>query len=105
MADQRKKKLRARAIHQAFVRKTLAELQKSGKNIDKEERIRIVDLKFTLEEQYEAIIALNRDISDLLSDKEVVNEEEVVAEIEEADKLRADIKTATITLEETLKHK
>ena len=105
MADQRKKKLRAHVGHRAFVRKTLTELQKSGKNIDKEERIRMVNLKSTLEEQYEAIIALHRDISDLLSDKEVVNEEQVAAEIEEADKLRAEIRTATITLEGTLKHK
>ena len=48
---------------------------------------------------------LDRDILDLLSDKEAVTEAEIAAEIEEAGKLRAEIKTATITLKETLTHK
>ena len=105
MADQLNKKIRTRAGHRAFVRKTLADLEKSGKKIDKEERVRVVNLKSTLEEQYEAIVVLDRDILDLLSDKEAVTEEEIAAEIEEAGKLRAEIKTATITLKETLTHK
>ena len=45
---------------------------------------------------------LDRDILDVLSDKEAVTEAEIAAEIEEAGKLQAELITATITLKETL---
>ena len=98
MADQLKKNIQTHASHQAFVRKTLADLEKSSKNINKEEWFMIVNLKSTLEEQYEAIVVLDRDIFDLLSDKEAVEEEEITVEIEDAGKLRAEIKITTTIL-------
>ena len=100
-----KKKIRTRAGHKAYVTKTLGDIKKNGGNLKKEERTKIINLKSSLEEQYEAIKALDNEILDLLSDKEGVEDEEINTEIEEAGRLRADIKTAIATLDELWRNK
>ena len=105
MTDPLKKKIRTRAGHKAYVTKTLGDIKKNGENLKKEERTKIINLKSSLEEQYEAIKALDNEILDLLSDKEGVEDEEINTEIEEAGRLRADIKTAIATLDELLRNK
>ena len=106
MTDPLKKKIRTRVAHKAYVTKTLGDIKKNEENLKPEERAKIINLKSSLEEQYEAIKALDNDwILDLFSDKEGVEDEEINTEIEEAGRLRADIKTAIATLDELLRNK
>ena len=105
MTDPLKKKIRTRVAHKAYVTKTLGDIKKNEENLKPEERAKIINLKSSLEEQYEAMKALDNEILDLLSDKEGVEDEEINTEIEEAGRLRADIKTAIATLDELLRNK
>ena len=106
MTDPLKKKIRTRVAHKAYVTKTLGDIKKNEENLKPEERAKIINLKSSLEEQYEAIKALDNDwILDLFSDKEGVEDEEINTEIEEAGTFRADIKTAIAPLDELLRNK
>ena len=77
----------------------LGDIEKNRKNLDKEERSRIFNLKSALEEQYEAIKALDDEIVDLLTEKDGDEDEEISAEIEEVGCLRVNIKTAINSLQ------
>ena len=92
MADALKRKVRTRAGHRAYVTKILGDIMKNDNEV--EERKRIMNMKSSLEEQFEAIKRLDEQILELLSDKEDVEDGEIAAEIEEAGRLRAEIKTA-----------
>ena len=61
MTDPLKKKIRTRVAHKAYVTKTLGDIKKNEENLKPEERAKIINLKSSLEEQYEAIKALDND--------------------------------------------
>ena len=98
----KKKKITTRVGHRSHVTKTIGDIEKNEENLDKEERSRI-NLKSALEEQYQAIKALDNEILDLLTKKESVEDEEISAEMKETGRLRADIKTAITSLQELLR--
>ena len=87
------------------MKKTLAETKGVSHDMDEESRQRLYHLKSTLMEQLEALTKLDSEILDLVNEDEMIEDEVVAHEIEEAGILRADIKTAVKIINEVLEPK
>ena len=93
-----KKKKKTRAGHRAYVTKIQPEVRTCIENFDEDVKPRVIVLKTSLEEQLATLTELDKEILELLEEKEdAVEDEELENEIEESCNIRAEI-SANITI-------
>ena len=103
MADNLKKKMQVRRGHRLYVNKLLPEAENCLKDGTQEAKKRALEISASLAEQLENLTELDQEILNLLQEKEEVEDELLLKEIEESGEMRAKVKARLSELEQLVK--
>lgn len=94
MADQLKKKKKTRAGHRAYMTNIQPKVRTCIESFDEDVKPRVIVLKTSLEEQLATLTELDKEILELLEEKEdAVEDEELENKIKESCNVRGEIRT------------